>query len=114
MKNGVCVQCGSTADIGLIFCKKCGATLRPPVPLVPSPTQDTTPPDTFSAKVVLVIFLGCAVIDFIWGYIHQRSVPAGVISAVGGLFGTAWYLLLGKWLLKSLSQNNDKSSLSRR
>jgi hypothetical protein len=55
------------------------------------------------------MFLIFAVVDFIWGYIHERSVPAGVISAVGGLFGTAWYLLLWKWLLKWLSQGNDKS-----
>jgi hypothetical protein len=36
----------------------------------------------------------CAVFDFVLGYIHERSVPAGVISAVGGLFGTAFYLLI--------------------
>ena len=54
-------------------------------------------------------------IDFIWGYFRERSVPAGVITAVGGLFGTAWYLLLGRWmtqLLKWGSQDNDKPSSS--
>jgi hypothetical protein len=32
------------------------------------------------------------------GYIHDRSVVAGVIAIVLGLFGTGWYLLvLGVW-----------------
>ena len=88
-------------------------TIRPPIPLVPSLPPDTAPPNIFSAKVVVIFFLGCAAIDFVWGYFRERSVPAGVISAVGGLFGTAWYLLLGRWmsqLLKRGSQDNDRTS----
>jgi len=93
-QNVVCTQCGTPADTGLIFCTKCGATLRPPIPLVTSPKQDTTPANTTSARVILAAFLGCVLIDFIWGYIHERSVVAGVIAIVLGLFGTAWYLLV--------------------
>jgi len=65
---------------------------------------------------MFIIFLGCAVIDFIWGFIGERSVPAGVISVVGGLLGTAWYLLLDNWitLLLTGSQDNENSSLSQR
>jgi hypothetical protein len=51
-------------------------------------------------KAVLLIFLGCAVFDFFFGYAHERSVPAGVISAVGRLFGTALYLILF-WVIDS-------------
>jgi hypothetical protein len=29
-----CAQCGTVADVGLIFCAKCGAALRPPAPLI--------------------------------------------------------------------------------
>ena len=96
--ESICPQCGTRTDAGLIFCAKCGATLRPPVPLVTSPKLDTTPSKTTSAKAILAIFLGCAAIDFIWGYIHERSVVAGVVAIVLGLFGTAWYVfLLGGW-----------------
>jgi hypothetical protein len=65
--------------------------------LVTSPKLDTTPAKTTSAKAILAIFR-CAAIDFIWGYIHERSVVAGVVAIVLGLFGTAWYVfLLGRW-----------------
>jgi len=33
-------------------------------------------------------------IDFVFGYVDHRSIPVSVISAVGGLFGTAFYLFL--------------------
>lgn len=97
-QNVVCTQCGTPADTGLIFCTKCGATLRPPVPLVTSPKLDAAPARKISANAILAIFLACAAIDFIWGYIHERSVVAGVVAIVLGLFGTAWYLFLfGVW-----------------
>ena len=50
------------------------------------------------------MFSLCAVADFILGYIHERSVPAGVISVVGGLFGTAFYVLVLKWFLNGSDQ----------
>ena len=63
-----------------------------------------------STKVILLVFSLCAVCDFVWGYVHERSIPAGVISVLGGLFGTAWYYLLLVWPWKG----NDKSGASRR
>jgi hypothetical protein len=94
----VCTQCGTPADTGLIFCTKGGATLRPPAALVTSPKQDTAPAKSTSAKAILGIFIGCAVIDFIWGYIHEHSLVAGVVAIVLGLAGTAWYaFLFGFW-----------------
>jgi hypothetical protein len=90
----VCTQCGTPADPGLIFCKKCGATLRPPVPLTPSVAKDDlNPRRIFGIKGILLVFALCAAFDFGWGYFHQRSIPAGVIGVIGGLFGTAFYLL---------------------
>jgi hypothetical protein len=37
---GFCKQCAAPADAGLIFCKNCGATLQPPVPLTPTREQN--------------------------------------------------------------------------
>ena len=34
--ESLCAQCGAPAEVGQIFCKQCGATVRPPVPLVTS------------------------------------------------------------------------------
>ena len=47
-----------------------------------------------STKTIVLIFVLCAVGDFVWGYVHERSIPAGVFSVIGGLFGTAFYLLV--------------------
>ena len=50
------------------------------------------------ARGILLVFVLCGACDFVWGYIHERSVLAGVTGIVLGLFGTAWYLfLLGGW-----------------
>jgi ribosomal protein L40E len=99
-----CANCGARADVGLIFCKKCGATLRPPAPFISSPAPDAKRPRTITAKAIVLVFSLCAVADFIFGYIHERSVPAGVISVVGGLFGTAFYLLVLKWFWNGSDQ----------
>ena len=38
-----CSQCGSSAEAGTLFCKACGATLRPIVPLIPPAAPDISP-----------------------------------------------------------------------
>jgi len=60
----LCDQCGIRSGHGLIFCKKCGATLRPPTSLIKS-VDEVTPHDVipnivspvkrFAANVVKVI-----------------------------------------------------------
>jgi hypothetical protein len=39
MNASICQKCAAPADAGLIFCKNCGATLQPPVPLTQSHEQ---------------------------------------------------------------------------
>ena len=39
MNVSICRECAAPADAGLIFCKNCGATLQPPVPLTQSHEQ---------------------------------------------------------------------------
>jgi len=51
-------------------------------------------------KAIVLLFSLFVASDFVLGYIRERSVPAGVISVVGGLFSTAFYLLLYWWALK--------------
>jgi len=41
--SATCSQCGASAAGGRIFCEKCGAALRTPVPLVASDFPDTAP-----------------------------------------------------------------------
>jgi hypothetical protein len=42
-----------------------------------------------TTKVILVIFLICAVIDFVWGYRSEHSIAAGITYAVLALPETA-------------------------
>lgn len=39
MNVSICRECAAPADAGFIFCKNCGATLQPPVPLTQSHEQ---------------------------------------------------------------------------
>jgi hypothetical protein len=48
---------------------------------------------SFSSKGVLLLFSLCALADFGWSLLSQRSVIESVISALLGLLGTGWYLL---------------------
>jgi hypothetical protein len=38
----VCRKCAAPAEMGRIFCKNCGATVRPPVPLIRFRDQSTS------------------------------------------------------------------------
>lgn len=58
---------------------------------------------------VVLIFSLCALGDFVLGYFHQRTISAGVVSVVGGLLSTAFYLLLMQpW------KGKDESDATRR
>lgn len=84
IRNVVCTQCGTPADTGLIFCRKCTRTLRPPVPLVAPPKQDNTRANTPSAhaKSTLVgvglrmLFVGLLLIPL------EMMIPDHLINAI--------------------------------
>lgn len=68
----LCAQCGATADAGLIFCRKCGAALRTPLPLLQSTAQDVNRlPSTISSTKRIVVtvvkgIVGIAAVVFIF------------------------------------------------
>jgi hypothetical protein len=58
-----CPQCDAPADEGLIFCRNCGATLRPPLPLTQPAVQiDDVPlkPIGLSRQILVVVLKGIA------------------------------------------------------
>ena len=59
-------------------------------------------------KAILLLFSLFVISDFALGYIRERSIPAGVISTFGGLFSTAFYLILFWW--GSRKGNDDSGS----
>lgn len=98
----VCSTCRAPAEIGSIFCKKCGATLRPPVPLGLPPTQggNRLPMrGEMNRRTPLAFFSIGAVVDFVFGLVKWHSVVAGIIAIACGLpltgllflvFGASW------------------------
>lgn len=59
----VCKQCGALAEVGSIFCKKCGATLQTPVSLSPLGAKGVTgSPKSISPvkRMVLTVIKGIA------------------------------------------------------
>jgi len=58
------------------------------------------PHHTHGTKAILLVFSICTMVDFAFGYIHKRTIPAGVIGVFGGLFSTAVALLFLKWTSK--------------
>jgi hypothetical protein len=55
------------------------------------------------AGSIALIFALCAIVDFILGYIRGRTMSAGAISVVLGLFGTTFY-----WFLIRGSKDRDE------
>jgi len=92
-----CRQCATIADIGRIFCANCGAALRA-TPLIPQSVENETKQKTrgtfTSSRGILLVFSLSALADFLCSLLGKRSVFESVISAVLGLFGTGWYLLI--------------------
>jgi len=51
-----------------------------------------------SVKVILLIFMLCGVVDFVFGYVNGRSMLAGIVWVVLGVFGTAaWMFFFRPW-----------------
>lgn len=66
-RNGVtsrrCPRCDAPADDGLIFCKNCGAALRPPLPLTqPVLQMEGSPSNTvgIGKQILIVVLKGIA------------------------------------------------------
>jgi len=77
-----------------VFWKSLAWYVPPFVPLIPLPTEDLHPGPSISTKAILLVFSICTIVDFAFGYIHKRTISAGVISVFGGLFSTDVALLI--------------------
>ena len=94
MGNGVCTQCGSPADTGLIFCKKCGTTLRPPVPLNQASSQADAPRIISSSKFWLTWKEFLTVISLLFVLLVASSFGGGddaykasqILGSIGGIY----------------------------
>ena len=48
----------------------------------------------FSYRGLVLVFSLCALGDFAWSMVDGRSIAESAISAILGLVGTGWYLLI--------------------
>jgi len=83
MNNDICAQCGTPADIGIIFCKKCGATLRRPVPLI----QSGDPPENISSskRTVLTVIKDLAGIAAVVFWLCPLRTGTQILGCVASI-----------------------------
>jgi hypothetical protein len=116
----LCPECGTAA--GRIFCGKCGASLRPVIPLAQPPTPDASVPEKSLARQVAVPLLKGL------GYLAAAAAffcPLGTFSeifffAIAVIVGLICYVILthldethvdehggaGYWPAKPVDWNN--------
>jgi hypothetical protein len=90
LKTRVLAGCGSSSQAG-IFCKSCGTTLRPIIPLIVPTAPQVSPKLPTWKRItagngasggVLLAFSLCALFDFVWTLLAKRSFAEAAISAV--------------------------------
>ena len=96
-----CPRCGNRADVGFIFCAKCGAAFRPSFPLAQN-TQNVDGPQAPSPAKRLVVAVvkgirGIAVVVFI---LCPFSSGAMILTFVGSVV----VFLICHWLLTTLDE----------
>jgi len=95
--ESVCAKCGTPAEAGLIFCKKCSATLRPPVPLVASTPKSVHTDGPIYADAIGLVLIAVHLTVLFWWLVPDDGTRfiAGIV-AYGVLVGLAlamWYIL---------------------
>jgi ribosomal protein L40E len=85
--ESICPQCGDRPNVGRIFCRKCGAILRPPVSLNDSTNVSTAsiPVSSWKRAVVAVVkgIAGLAAVVFIFSPISNRT---GILAFGASIF----------------------------
>jgi hypothetical protein len=94
-EGSVCPQCGSTEN-GALFCKKCGATLRPPVPLIPytAKSQATPVEDQIPPGVTGWLFFFCVILTFLYPATSLYYIVTHTVPSLMGQHRFAFTLLL--------------------
>jgi hypothetical protein len=95
--ESVCAKCGTPAEAGLIFCKKCGATLRPPVPLVASTPKSVHTDVPIYADAIGLVLIAVQLTVLFWWLVPDDGTRfiAGIV-AYGVLVGLALAMWYGK------------------
>ncbi len=62
----------------------------------PSPIDDAKQQrhPAFNKRTILLVFSLCALVDFAWSMFRGRSAAESAITAVLGVLGIGWYLLI--------------------
>jgi len=92
--KSICTRCGSVAEVGSIFCKTCGETLRPIAPLIHAVASEVSPQlptwkRRFRGLVKTIAYLAGIIIVFDRGTEFRGSKFSGIV-----LIGAAALLLL--------------------
>jgi len=104
MDESVCTKCGTPVDASLVFCKKCGATLRPPVPLIASTEKSA---HTYAPAYADAIGLGLIAVELtvlFWWLVPNDGTRfiTGIIA-----YGVLAALALAIWHGKDAKRFSD-------
>jgi hypothetical protein len=102
--ESVCAKCGTPADAGLLFCKNCGATLRPPVSLVAPASQSPHAHVSVLADAIGLVLIAVQLTLVFWWL-----VPNDGTRFIGGMlaYGILVALALAMWHGKEAKRFTD-------
>ena len=84
-----CPRCEAPADVGHIFCKKCGAALRPPEPLTQQAGGDYYPPlesQSVVRRILVFILKGVVGIAAVVAILCPLTTFTEISLCVGAVF----------------------------
>ena len=91
--ESLCTKCGAPAEVGLIFCKKCGAALGPTDPLIRPLSQTEIGPSRTSKVLLWRLMVLALLFVFFPILFHPWWLFPVTFAAFCFL---VWLLLLGK------------------
>ncbi len=101
-EHEICAQCGACIDDGVIFCRKCGATLRSPAPLIALSADDAKRNKVnVVTRVVVTIVRGVAGIAAVVAVFS----PLGTWTHILTFMGSIVVLLVCHFVLVNLDDN---------
>jgi hypothetical protein len=98
----VCAKCGKLADSSHMFCDNCGATLRPPIPLGPSPPAvNPAPMPKRILRGGVKAIAGAAALVFFFDNRSSGMAGIALVASVAVLF-LCWFV----WLIFDLGDDH--------
>jgi hypothetical protein len=100
--TATCPKCGESADSARIFCRKCGATIQAPLPLLSADSVDTDAGARVGLlrKALILILKAIGIVAGLTFWLSRLSTDTGLV-----LFGAS--IVIGSLCVVALSYLDD-------